>query len=343
MSEQSRDRAAVASEEVLASLTETILQVDDDLTVLHVNHPDSPIFARAPEAGDDLADLVGGEAYGLIESLAENAREGGRAVGEYPGADRQYRTTVTRLGSASAFAVAFEDVTSRRRTEQTLMEVMRDKSNVLSSVGKELQLPLNSMISYANLLARPNAELDQPYRQGLVEHMADQAWELAGIIEDLMTVAHTEIGDLHLANVPVSLFANTAQVLEAMGDRGRRITVTGERSVTALGDPARVRQIVRNLLSNALTHGSEPVTIDVATEDGRAVLRVKDRGAGVVDGVQSQGLFSRPIEDPTNPGHIGIGLWIAFELADLMKGAIEYHRDYGITTFEVNLPLLQTD
>lgn len=340
MPDQSHDRAAVASEEVLASLDETILQVDDDLKVLRVNHRDSAVFALPPDVGDDVADVIGGEGYGLIKSLTETARRSGRAVGEHPGADRDYRITVTRLDSASAFAVVFEDVTSRRKTEQALMEAMRGKSNVLSSVGRELEIPLNSMISYANLLARPDAELDQPYREGLVEHMADQAWDLAGIIEDLMTVAHTEIGDLHVADVPVNLFANTAQVLEAMGERGRRITVTGDRSVTALGDPARVRQIVRNLLSNALTHGSEPITIDVASSDDRAVLRVKDRGAGVVDVVESQGLFDKPIEDSTSPGRIGIGLWIASELVDLMKGHLDYHRDYGITTFEVDLPLL---
>lgn len=343
MPDQSRDRAAVASQEILAGLDETILQIDDDLTVLRVNHGDSPVFTRPPEVGDDLADVIGGEGYGLIKSLTGTARRSGRADGEYPGADRDYRMTVTRLDSASAFAVVFKDVTSMRRTEQALMEIMRGKSNVLSSVGRELEAPLNSMISYANLLARPDGELDQPYRQGLVEHMADQAWDLAGIIEDLMTVAHTEIGDLHVADVPVNLFANTAQVLEAMGERGRRITVTGDRSVVALGDPARLRQIVRNLLSNALTHGSEPITIDVASADGRALLRVKDRGAGAVDEVVSQGLFSRPIEDPGNPGRIGIGLWIASELADLMKGHLAYHRNYGLTTFEVNLPLLPKD
>jgi two-component system sensor histidine kinase MtrB len=340
VSDQSQDRAAVASEEILASLDETILQIDDDLTVLRVNHTGSPVFTRPPEVGDDLADVIGAEGYGLIKSLAESARRSGRAHGEYPGADRTYHMTVTRLDSASAFAVVFEDVTSRRKTEQVLMEVMRGKSNVLSSVGKELEIPLNSMISYANLLARPDAELDQQYRQGLVEHMADQAWDLAGIIEDLMTVAHTEIGDLHVADVPVNLFANTAQVLETMGERGRRITVTGDRSVTALGDPARLRQIVRNLLSNALSHGSEPITIDVDSTEERAILRVKDRGPGVAGDVDPQALFTKPVEDPASPGRIGIGLWIASELADLMRGHLEYHRDYGITTFEVNLPLL---
>lgn len=337
MTDRARGRLAADPSEILESLGQTIVQVDDAGSIVAVNHPWSEVFARRPVPGELLATFLGVESGGLVESLTETARRSGRAEGEFHVAGRDYRIEVTRLESAPAFVIAFDDVTGRRRTEQVLMETMHGKSRVLSTVGKELQEPLGAVLAYAKLLAQPEPDFDDTYRYAVVEHMAGQAWELAGIIDDLLAVAHTEIGDLHVAQVPVNLFANTAQVLESMGDRGRQITVTGDRSIMAMGDPARLRQIVRNLLSNALTHGSEPIAIDVSASDTRSYLRVKDRGGGVPSEVEAQGLFSKPIEDPSAPERIGIGLWVASELADLMNGHLDYRREYGLTTFEVAL------
>lgn len=343
LSDKRFDGLTMGRDEVLAALPETILQVDRDLRVLAVNRPDSPIFERVPVLDEPLAKALDVDAAGLMAGAVESALQSGLAEGEYHTDRGLYRFTVQPLKSAPVILIVFRDVTGRRKTEQALMETMRGKSNVLASVGNELQAPLNSVIAYASLLAKPESEIDEPYRQALVEHMAGQAWDLAGMIDDLLAVAHTEIGDLHVARVPASLFANTAQVLESMGERGTRITVTGDRSTTAVGDPARLRQIVRNLLGNALTHGSEPITIDVSASNGRAFLRVKDRGPGVTTEVESQGLFTHPIEDPTNSSRVGIGLWVSNELAELMGGHLDYRREYGLTVFEVSLPMLAPD
>lgn len=340
MPDEIAEAVALGPAEVLGVLTETIVQVDDELSVLQVNHPRSEVFRRPPRLGEPLGWALGQAASDLLESLADAARQSGRAVGEHLVGQKHYRLAVNRLESGPLFVIVFEDVTSRRTAEKALMETVRGKSSVLASVGNELQGPLKAVIAYAGMLARPESDFDESYRQALVEHMADQAWGLAGIIDDLLAVAHTEIGDLHVAEVPVNLFANTAQVLESMGERGTRITVTGDRSTTALGDPGRLRQVVRNLLSNALVHGAEPITIDLSSAGGHAVVRVKDRGKGVPPELGSQELFTRPVEGAGDGQRTGIGLWVASELAGLMKGRIEYRREYGLTIFEVTLRLL---
>ena len=196
------------------------------------------------------------------------------------------------------------------------------------------------MISYADLLSQPAPALDDRARAALVRDMTDQAWDLAGIVEDLLTVAHTEIGDLKVVKVPVNLTANTAQIIESMGNRGSRVMVTGDRSITGVGDPARFRQIVRNLLVNALTHGSEPITIDVSVSETYTVLAVKDRGPGVPAHLEAE-ILSRSVEndDPSDPHRTGIGLWISRELPHLMGGHITYQRQAGLTVFQVAIPL----
>lgn len=329
-------------EEVLAALPETILQVDADLRILSVNRPDSPVFRAVPEPGELLAGCLDGDAADLMAGLIESARNGGEAEADHVADGSVYRVMVRTIRSESVAVVVFRDVTSRRNTEKALMRMMRDKSSVLESVGNELRAPLSAVIAYANLLATPDPDLDAASRSAMVEHMTDQAWDLAGIVDDLLAVAHTEIGDLHVAEVPVNLFANTAQVLESMGDRGARITVTGDRSATAVGDPARFRQIARNLLSNALTHGSEPVTVDVRADDNHAVLSVKDRGPGIPADVELSQLLTRTAKpaDLHGRSRVGIGLWLSNELADLMGGHVDYGREHGLTVFRVALPLL---
>ncbi len=341
MSNRPREGVAIDPEEVYALLPETIIQVDDGMRILHVNRSDSPIFRTPPIAGGLLVNSFDADASGLLQGAVDSARHSGLGEAEYHAGDSHYKMTARRLKSAPVTVIVFEDVTSRRHTERALMEMMRGKSNVLASVGTELQAPLSAVIAYATLLAQPDSEFDETYRGALVEHMAGQAWDLAGIVDDLLAMAHTEIGDLRVAEVPVNLFANTAQVLESMGDRGTRITVTGDPSITAVGDPGRLRQIVRNLLSNALTHGAEPITIDVSSGGNRALLRVKDRGPGVSAEIEAEGLFSRSVGSHAAEGRdrVGLGLWISRELAELMKGHLDYRREYGLSVFEVGLPL----
>ena len=74
--------------------------------------------------------------------------------------------------------------------------------------------------------------------------MTDQAWELAGIFDDLLTVGRAELGELGVAFVSVNIGANVAQVIESMGAQGHHVTVDGDPNVTRRGDPANYRQVL---------------------------------------------------------------------------------------------------
>jgi len=170
--------------------------------------------------------------------------------------------------------------------------------------------------------------------------MTDQAWDLAGIVEDLLTVANAELGELHMAKVQVDLGANVAQVFESMGARAAGVTVIGSADVFGTGDPARYRQVIRNLISNALRHGREPVTVEVANDIGEALLVVKDAGDGVSEELaQLIARQSSPVY-ASSPGSLGLGLWICHELTRLMGGGLTYDRVDGETVFKAAIPLL---
>jgi hypothetical protein len=169
---------------------------------------------------------------------------------------------------------------------------------VLKSISHQLGTPMIAVLGYANLLTDP--DLDEATRDAMAQHMTDRAWELAGMVEDLQALAQTELGDLRVVRVPVDLAAEVNAVIDSMGARGLRVTVTGDRPVIATGDPARIRQVVRSFLANAFTHGTEPVTVDVTATATRAVVAGQGPWTGPEGGTGGPDLLTQ--RDGWRPG-----------------------------------------
>ncbi|MEX2279856.1 MAG: HAMP domain-containing sensor histidine kinase [Acidimicrobiia bacterium] len=329
------------AEEVLSALSEIIVLVDADFRIGAINRSESPVFLRVPAPGDRLEEVFAAKAMEVIAGLIHKAHRTGEAAAEYDNGPEQFWITARRLESAPRTLLVFQDRTSLRHAEQALADLVKDRGSFLESISHQLRTPLTVVLGYASLLAGPNPHLDETTRSAMAHDISDQAWDLAGIVEDLLTVARSEIGELRVVSVPVNLAANAAQIIESMGDQGRYVMVTGDMTVTGVGDPARFRQIVRNLLRNALTHGSEPVTVEVDSDETYAVLRVRDRGPGVPD-MLVESIFNRYVtgRDENTPGGVGIGLWICRELTSLMGGHLTYWREPDETVFQATIPLL---
>lgn len=339
----SSERVVAALQEVLAAVPEIIVQVDDDFRVRSVNRSDSPLFRRVPVAGDRLEEVFRGRAVGSIAVLIDQAQRDGESEAEVDTGDEVFSAKARRLVNIPLTLLIFQDTTGVRLAERAVAEVVRDRSSFLASVSHELRTPLAAVLGYANLLAEPNPSLDERVRATMVQDMTDQAWDLAGMVEDLLAVARTEIGELSVVSVPVNLKANVSQVIESMGARGRRISVDGDTSVSGLGDPARFRQVVRNLLSNALSHGAEPFGVVISDDDSQAVLEVRDGGPGIPDDLLDSIFEQYVASNGDTPGRVGIGLWISRELVDLMGGSITYRRHGEVTVVRVAIPRFVRD
>ncbi|NNC40785.1 MAG: GAF domain-containing protein [Acidimicrobiia bacterium] len=272
----------------------------------------------------DIPIFVDGEWAGLIGFADEKVQR------EWSAGDISLLTTAAKM--IGAF---WERETARRRLE----EMSQAKDEFLASISHELRTPLTSVMGYAQLLRDRDDDLSGPLRREAASSVLKQAADLEHIVNDLLVAAKAEMGELTVTRVPVNLSAQTSQVLEEYGGRSAGIEVTGMK-VRALGDPARVRQVLRNLITNALRYGGEKVRVEIADRSGSALLRVIDDGPGIPPEDRER-IFQPRQRVASTPGltaALGLGLTISSQLAQMMGGDLVYRYE-GESVFELSLPV----
>ncbi len=232
---------------------------------------------------------------------------------------------------------------------QQLRELTYAKDRFLASVSHELRNPLTGVLGFAVL--RDNDGLLSPQeREEMIRAVADQAFDLGHIIEDLLVSARAELDQLVIAKVPVCAQAQVAQVIEAYGpDVAARVKVIDQLLplLRAEGDPGRVRQIIRNLISNARRYGGPRIEVRIDEADHMIRVEVADNGPPVPAEATERIFqpYQRAQGASGQPDSVGIGLSIARTLARLMGGDVMYFRRDDWNVFQLSLPptSLQTE
>ncbi len=262
----------------------------------------------------------------------------GAAAADLAEIQAMMRVSVPVLVAASLIATGYLlRFGATRRRIRLLEGLVEAKDDFISTVSHELRTPLTAVVGYADLLHEADSDLLPDERTDIVASLADQSHEVAAIVGDLLAAARVEIGGLTVASVPITLHAQVAQVLET---HDRPVEVHGE-APPAIGDPARVRQVIRNLLSNADRYGGDSVTVELGGGPDFARLRVTDDGEAIVaeDRARIFESYERAHDQPGAPGSIGLGLFISRHLAQLMGGDLTYNHRGGRSIFELTLPV----
>jgi signal transduction histidine kinase len=252
-----------------------------------------------------------------------------------------------RLGDGfdySRVLVTIVDITEQKDAERRARQSLRTHDEMMASVTHELRTPLAAVMGFAEILRGMDQGDYEEEREGLLSIIAGQAADLSDLVEDLLTNARSELGQLEVVSEPVNVFAQLAQVREARPDTDKPIQVPERPAepVTALGDPTRVRQILRNLVTSANRYGGDEIRVEVDTDAESVTVRVMDNGDGLTPGSEEK-VFERYGFDESSarhPGSVGLGLTIARDLALRMGGTLEYARRDGWTSFELTLPVL---
>jgi signal transduction histidine kinase len=224
---------------------------------------------------------------------------------------------------------------ARLGTRQRLSDLLKAKDAFLASVSHELRTPLTAVVGLA---AELNDDLDSfppELIREFVEIISQQSTDLAHIVDDLLVAARVN-EDIRVNESRLDVGIETASVLDGLGMDG--LEVAG--AAVGWADPTRVRQIIRNLLTNARRHGGPDIKVEIMAVDGRAILRVIDDGPGV-DPDRIDTLFEpyhAGTQEESQPDSIGLGLHVSRRLATLMGGDLRYSRDADRTVFSLAIP-----
>lgn len=243
----------------------------------------------------------------------------------------------------SFLASARREQAAARREVDRLTELGLAKDQFLASVGHELRTPLTGVVGFTALLRDPTRDLSDDDRERMIENIADESADLAAIIDDLLVAARSELDMVTVTAEPVLLPDLASAVVAATRDEGAdRIEVGGDLVdvPVAVGDPARVRQIMRNLISNACRYGREPIEVRFGTDGDHALVQVIDHGPALPAGEWERIFepYHRVHDMETKPAALGIGLSVSRHLSRLMGGDLTYRHEDGQSIFELRLP-----
>ena len=230
------------------------------------------------------------------------------------------------------------EIVKANRQLETLLD---SRDQLIAAVSHEIRTPLTGMIGFAEILRSTESEYSDTERQDMITSIASQGADLAHIVDDLLTASKSRLGDLVISRGPVNLDEQVALVLELAEGTDVEVEMTGDLSVVALGDPVRVRQVLRNLVTNAVRHGGDSIWVNTGRTTTAAIVQVSDDGPEIPadrrDAIFEA--YERAGPNPGLTGSLGLGLTISRNLARAMKGNLNYERSDDRNTFELRLDL----
>jgi len=261
---------------------------------------------------------------------------------------------ITRRKKAELQALQFKDQTMLIREKELAEQSSRTKSEFLANMSHEIRTPMNGVIGSLSLLCEDkNSNLSQDQRS-IVADSLQSATALIELLNDILDFSRMECGMVTLSPSPFEIDTLVMQVVKLLSQSNRKssgccfdVMFDPNLDTKLLGDHARIRQILFNLVGNAAKftqNGTVRTTVEPQVGSPGIVLRVSDTGIGIPE-ADLERIFRRfeQQQDPASVrihGGSGLGLSITQQLVHLMGGTIKVESRLGSgSTFTITLPL----
>ena len=223
---------------------------------------------------------------------------------------------------------------------ETERQIAQSREEFIANASHELRTPLTGIAGLAHLLDEEPAVQGSESAAEMVDMIITEASDLGRMVEDLLTAARLDAGAMHYTYEDVDL---GEEVLEAIGNverSGLDVAINCEPAWIRV-DRMRLRQILRNLLSNAGKYGGPRIAVNGVVDGRTYLVTVSDDGPGMGPKVAER-LFQRFTHHGSGTAvhqSVGLGLSIVQALVEGMGGSIHHERSNKHTNFHVRLPL----
>jgi signal transduction histidine kinase len=306
----------------------------------------------------DIADLRYPEEAGLVE-LGVRARVlaplqlGARSIGALalsrsePGSFHPEEVdTLTLLGRLVAAAVQnLRTYEAERATVEELRRLSSLRADFVSLVSHELRSPMAAVIGSARTLQERWRELRPEQREAFLAVIADETSRLAALVGDVLDTSRIEAGTFayHFSNVDLAEVVRDSVAAAEIGQDEVRLTADLPPMLPGVrGDVERLRQLIDNLISNAVKYSESggEVRVEAHSDNGQVIVRVHDTGPGIAPEHQVQ-IFEKfgRAAGSAKPG-TGLGLFLSRSFAEAHGGSLAVESSPGEgATFTLKLPV----
>lgn len=329
-------------------------------TAVHLGEPVIAIDIWTDERWEDFRALAA--PHGLRACWSSPIRSTGQLVGTFAvyhdepyQPDARDAELVHRFSHLSSIAVehdrAAQDRNARHEAEvarQSAERANHAKSQFVTALSHELRTPLQAITGFTENLRTLDLSADQ--RRIALERVGAAVTHILEIVDDVLDLARVEAGSMPIDVDELdleSVVAASRELLQPLAERKNIRIETAGSGALALGDRRRLKQVIINLVSNAIRFSPPGSVIGIETEvvDGATVIHVVDQGPGIPKDLLERLFvpFDRLGADAGREGGAGLGLVLARRLTEAMGGSLELSSAVGVGTHvTVSLPHVVT-
>jgi PAS domain S-box-containing protein len=351
---------------IMDNSQDVICTIDESGRFVTMNEASEALWGFLPNEliGRRYMELVHPGDHAATETAAKDILDTGKVSDFVNRYIRKDGSIVSVLWSASwsaskkmLFCVA-HDVTERARIEEALREAKTEadranhaKSEFLSRMSHELRTPLNAILGFGQLLERQDPT---PQQRGRVDHIMSAGRHLLNLINEVLDISRIEAGHLQLSVEPVAISQVLEEALDLMrplaADRAMQVSVDvqPEKDLHVLTDRQRFKQVLLNLLTNAVKYTPVGGRISVSVEQSGSTKRrvvITDTGAGIAKDKLTRLFtpFDRLDVEQSGVEGTGLGLALCQRLMHAMAGDIGVKSTIGKgSAFWIELPAAES-
>jgi PAS domain S-box-containing protein len=229
-------------------------------------------------------------------------------------------------GNLRYFEGCLFDVTDRIKLE-------RSRDQFIATVSHELRSPITAIFGLSTEMKNAYASFEEEEREQMIALVASEAEEASWLIEDLLVAHRADFADVTISTESFRLIDEIKRVADSVNSE---FVIHGDDDILVFGDPLRARQIIRNLLTNAIRYGGSEMSIEFDRHGDRVDIAVCDSG-DPIDESTLEYIFEPFVGTPRYSQSVGLGLWISRRLSELMGGSIRYEHDGQRSKFVLTL------